>query len=53
MTDEKKPLAKSAVKAPKLPARPPVGKGPQSIGGKPHQGFGGGNGMMRKAGRGR
>lgn len=53
MTDEKKPLAKSAVKAPKLPVRPPLAKGPQSMGGKPQQGFGGGKGMMRKAGRGR
>jgi peroxiredoxin len=30
-----------------------TGKGPQSLGGKPQQGFGGGKGMMRKAGRGR
>ena len=53
VTDEKKPLAKPAVKAPKLPTRPPMSKGPQSMGGKPQQGFGGGKGMMRKAGRGR
>ena len=53
MTDEKKPLAKPAVKAPKVPQRPPTGKGPQSLGGQPQQGFGGGKGMMRKAGRGR
>lgn len=53
MTDEKKPPTKSAVKAPKLPVRPPLAKGPQSMGGKPQQGFGGGKGMMRKAGRGR
>jgi hypothetical protein len=54
VTDEKKPLAtKPAVKAPKAPQRPPTGKGPQSLGGKPQQGFGGGKGMMRKAGRGR
>ncbi|MFZ4114602.1 MAG: hypothetical protein ACOYKL_05680, partial [Polynucleobacter sp.] len=53
VTDEKKPLAKPAVKAPKVPQRPPTGKGPQSLGGKPQQGFGGGKGMMRKAGRGR
>ena len=53
MTDEKKPVAKPAVKVPKPPMRPALGKGPQSMGGKPQQGFGGGKGMMRKAGRGR
>ncbi|MBJ7379512.1 MAG: hypothetical protein JHC80_02050 [Polynucleobacter sp.] len=53
MTDEKKPAIKIPVKTAKPPAKPPVAKGPQALGGRPQQGFGGGKGMMRKAGRGR
>ncbi|MCE7506318.1 hypothetical protein LZG75_08700 [Polynucleobacter sp. IMCC30063] len=54
MTEEKKPASKNPAKpaAGKPPARP-VAKGPQSLGGRPQAGFGGGKGMMRKAGRGR
>ena len=55
MTDEKKPDSKTPVKAvaAKPPARPPVPKGPSGPAGRPQAGFGGGKGMMRKAGRGR
>jgi len=55
VTDEKKPDSKTPVKvaAAKPPARPPVPKGPSGPAGRPQAGFGGGKGMMRKAGRGR
>ncbi len=55
MTDDKKPVAKTPARAvvAKPPARPPAGKGPQGGSGRPQTGFGGGKGMMRKAGRGR
>ncbi|WP_162784991.1 hypothetical protein [Polynucleobacter necessarius] len=55
MTDEKKPDSKTPVKAAitKPPARPPAPKGPSGPAGRPQAGFGGGKGMMRKAGRGR
>ena len=55
MTEEKKPAAKTPARPviAKPPVRPPAGKGPQGAGGKPPSGFGGGKGMMRKAGRGR
>ena len=55
MTDDKKP----AVKVPAKPVttkpalRPQVSKGPGAGSGRPQAGFGGGKGMMRKAGRGR
>ena len=55
MTEEKKPPVKNPARpvVAKPPVRPPAGKGPQGAGGKPPSGFGGGKGMMRKAGRGR
>lgn len=56
MTDDKKPVAKVPTKPVVLakPAlRPQPSKGPQAGGGRPQAGFGGGKGMMRKAGRGR
>lgn len=55
MTEDKKTDAKTPVRATtaKPAARPPSPKGPQGAGGRPQAGFGGGKGMMRKAGRGR
>ncbi len=55
MTDEKKPESKTPAKSviAKPPTRPPAPKGPSGPGGRPQAGFGGGKGMMRKAGRGR
>ena len=55
MTDDKKPDPKTPAKPviTKPPARPPAPKGPSGPAGRPQAGFGGGKGMMRKAGRGR
>ena len=55
MTEDKKPDSKTSAKPviAKPPARPPAPKGPSGPGGRPQAGFGGGKGMMRKAGRGR
>jgi hypothetical protein len=55
VTDDKKPDPKNPAKPviAKPPARPPVPKGPSGPAGRPQAGFGGGKGMMRKAGRGR
>ncbi|MDH6300333.1 hypothetical protein [Polynucleobacter sphagniphilus] len=55
MTEDKKTDAKTPVRtvAAKPPLRPAAPKGPQGAGGRPQAGFGGGKGMMRKAGRGR
>ena len=55
MTDEKKTDSKTPVKAiiAKPPVRPAAPKGPSGPAGRPQAGFGGGKGMMRKAGRGR
>ena len=55
MTDNKKPNPKTPAKLviSKPPARPPAPKGLSGPAGRPQAGFGGGKGMMRKAGRGR
>lgn len=55
MTDDKKPESKTVVKPAisKPPVRPAAPKGPSGPAGRPQAGFGGGKGMMRKAGRGR
>jgi len=55
VTDDKKTDPKIPAKpvAAKPPARPPAPKGPSGPAGRPQAGFGGGKGMMRKAGRGR
>jgi len=54
LTEDKKTDSKVPAKtvAAKPQARPPVSKGPSGPAGRPQAGFGGGKGIMRKAGRG-